>query len=68
MPAMMRFSKHEKERKKERKQKEVVRRVTLPMSDQNKIKAINTFAIPILIYFMPVIYFCQEDLKDRFED
>ena len=47
-------------------EKEVVRRVSVildtPMSDQNKIKAINTFAILVLTYFMPVIYFCQDDL------
>ena len=46
-------------------EKEVVRRVSVildtPMSDKNKIKAINTFAIPVLTYFMPVIYFCQDD-------
>ena len=49
-------------------EKEVVWRVSVildtPMSDQNKIKAINTFAIPVLTYFMPVIYFCQDDVKE----
>ena len=49
-------------------EKEVMRRVSVildtPMSDQNKIKAINTFTIPVLAYFMPVIYFCQDDLKE----
>ena len=43
-------------------EKEVVRRVSViletKMSDQNEIKAINTFAIRVLTYFMPVIYFC----------
>ena len=49
-------------------EKEVVPRVSVildtPMSDQNKINAINTFSIPVLTYFMPVIYFCQYDLKE----
>ena len=48
-------------------EKEDMRRVSVildtPMSDQNKIKAMNTFAIPVLTYFMPVIYFCQDDLQ-----
>ena len=48
-------------------EKEVVRRVSViletKMSYQNKIKAINTFAIAVPTYFMPVIYFCQDDLK-----
>ena len=35
-----------------------------PMSDQNKIKAVNTFVIRVLTYLMPVIYFCQDDLKE----
>ena len=33
------------------------------MSDHNKISAINIFALPVLTYFMPVIYFSQEDLN-----
>ena len=48
-------------------EKEVVRRVSViletKISYQNKIKAINTFAIPVPTYFMPVIYFCQDDLR-----
>ena len=51
-------------------EKEIVRSVSVilytPMSDQNEVKAINIFAIPVLTHFMPVIYFCQDDLK--FED
>ena len=34
------------------------------MSDHNKISAINIFALPVLTYFMPVIYFSQEDLNE----
>ena len=48
-------------------EKEVVRCVSVIlytlMPDQKKIKAINKCAIPVLAYFMPVIYFCQDDLK-----
>ena len=47
---------------------EVIRRVSVildtPMSDHNKISAINIFALPVLTYFMPVIYFSQEDLNE----
>ena len=49
-------------------EKEVIRRVSVildtPMSDQNKINAINTFALPVLTFFMPVIFFSQEDLNE----
>ena len=42
---------------------EVIRRVTVildtPMSDRNKISAIYIFALPVLTYFMPVIYFTR---------
>ena len=47
---------------------EVIRRVSVilntPMSDHNKISAINIFALPVLTYFMPVIYFSQDDLNE----
>ena len=50
---------------------EVIRRVSVildtPMSDHNKISAINIFALPVLTYFMPVIYFSQEDLNEIVE-
>ena len=49
-------------------EKEVIRRVSVildtPMSDKNKIDAINTFALPVIAFFMPVIYFSQEDLNE----
>ena len=49
-------------------EKEVIRRVSVtldtPMSDENKINAINTFALPVLTFFMPVIFFSQEDLNE----
>ena len=49
-------------------EKEVIRRVSVildtPMSDKNKIDAINTFALPVITLFMPVIYFSQEDLNE----
>ena len=48
-------------------EKEVIRRVSVildtPMSDKNKIDAINTFALPVITFFMPFIYFSQEDLN-----
>ena len=48
-------------------EKEVIRRVSVildtPMSDKNKIDAINAFALPVITFFMPVIYFSQEDLN-----
>ena len=34
------------------------------MSDQNKINAINTFALPVLTFFMRVIFFSQEELNE----
>ena len=47
---------------------EVIRRVSVildtPMSDHNKISGINIFALPVLTYFMPVVYFSQEDLNE----
>ena len=47
-------------------EKELIRRVSVildtPMSDQNNINAINTFALPVLTFFMPVIFFSQADL------
>ena len=47
---------------------EVIRRVSvildIPMLDHNKKSAINIFALPVLTYFMPVIYFSQEDLNE----
>ena len=49
-------------------EKEVIRRVSVildtPLSDKNKIDAINTFALPVITLFMPVIYFSQEDLNE----
>lgn len=49
-------------------EKEVVRRVSVildtPLSDYNKIQAINIFALPVLTYFMPVLFFSQDDLKE----
>ena len=49
-------------------EKEVIRRVSVildtPMSDKNKIDAIDTFALPVITFFMPVIYFSQEDLNE----
>ena len=49
-------------------EKEVIRRVSVildtPMSDQNKNNAINTFALPVLTFFMPVIFFSQENLSE----
>ena len=49
-------------------EKEVIRPVSVildtSMSDQNKINAINTFALPVLTFFMPVIFFSQEDLNE----
>ena len=46
--------------------REVIRRVSviLDMSNHNKINAINTFALPVLTYFMPVIYFLQKDINE----
>ena len=48
-------------------EKEVIRCVSVildtPMSDQNKINAINTFALPVLTFFMSVIFFSQENLN-----
>ena len=47
-------------------EKELIRRVSVildtPMSDQNNINAINTFALPVLTFVMPVIFFSQADL------
>ena len=47
---------------------EVIRRVSVildtPMSDDSKISAINIFALPVLTYFLPVIYFSLEDLNE----
>ena len=49
-------------------EKEVIRRVSVildtPRSDRNKIKAINTFALPVLTFFMPVIFFSQGNLNE----
>ena len=49
-------------------EKEVVRRVSVildtPLSDYNKIQAINTFALPVLTFFMPVLFFSQDDLTE----
>ena len=49
-------------------EKEVIRRVSVildtPMSDKNKIDAINTFALPVITFFMPVIYFSQDYLNE----
>ena len=49
-------------------EKEVIRRVSVildtPMSDQNKINAINTLGLPVLTFFIPVIFFSQEDLNE----
>ena len=49
-------------------EKEVIRRVSVildtPMSDQNKINAINTFALPVLTFYMPIIFFSQKDLNE----
>ena len=47
---------------------EVIRRVSVildtPFLDHNKMSAIDIFALPVLTYFMPVIYFSQEDLNE----
>ena len=47
---------------------EVIGRVSVildtPMPDHNKISAINIFALPVLTYFLPVIYFSLEDLNE----
>ena len=52
----------------EKAAKKVIRRVSVildtPMSDKNKIDAINTFALPVITFFMLVIYFSQEDLNE----
>ena len=34
------------------------------MSDQSKINAVNPFALPVLTFAMPEIYFSQEDLNE----
>ena len=50
-----------------KKTEKVIRRASVildtPMSDKNKIDAINTFTLPVITVFMPVIYFSQEDLN-----
>ena len=49
-------------------EKEDIRRVsvildtTLPY--QNKVNAINIFVLPVLTFFMPVLYFSHKDLSE----
>ena len=59
---------HENKMILKRAEKEVIRRVSVildtPMSDKNKIDAINTFTLPVITFFLPFIYFSQEDLNE----
>ena len=52
----------------EKAEKEGIRRISVfleePLSDQNKINAINTFAPSILTFLMPVLYFSHKDLNE----
>ena len=49
-------------------EKEDIRRVSVildtTMPDQNKVKAINIFVEPVLVFFIPVLFFSHEDLSE----
>ena len=34
------------------------------MPDQNKVNAINIFVVPVLAFFIPVLFFSHEDLSE----
>ena len=52
----------------EKAEKLGIRRISVfleePLSDQNKINAINTFAPSILTFLMPALYFSHKDLNE----
>ena len=47
-------------------EKEDIRRVSVytKLPYQNKVNAINIFVLPVLTFFMPVLYFSHKDLSE----